>query len=209
MALGRADDSWDAFEAAGKRHSNAAAVLRNYRNMLWKAGRRAQAEADAAYFSAVADGPRLANARLNLGLIPLEQGSHNDAEDALTAAHSLDPRHVGAWSTLGAVRIERDLLEDALQCLDRELSIDPRHLRSQARRGKAIGLLGRFGEALGALSPLDSGPHATALGDVASLLQEADPFTKDSAPLLEAKGDLAFRSARPNVAARAARNCSG
>ena len=130
------------------------------------------AEAAAVYEALLKRQPRHRGALLNLGLISVQRGDLERAEQLMAKAVRLDPRDAAALSNLALVQCNRGRLKEALQSCERALALRPAYPEALNNRGLALAELGRVDEALASFDrALDLAPDfVDALGNRASAL---------------------------------------
>jgi Flp pilus assembly protein TadD len=83
-----------------------------------------------------------------LGLSAWKNGDHPRAEEAFGRASALDPRHVKSYLNLARVLLETARPADALARVDTALTLDSLSNVAFRLRGRALGALGRYEEAV-------------------------------------------------------------
>jgi len=83
-----------------------------------------------------------------LGLSAWKSGDHQRAEQAFERALALDPKHVKSYLNLARVLLETARPADALARVDTALALDSLSNVAFRLRGRALGSLGRFDEAV-------------------------------------------------------------
>lgn len=172
----------------------------------WEKARTASAGADphfleqagAAAREAVRLDPRLAEARISLGLVELQQGHPEEARRQLDTALELDPAAAGAHFGLAKLAESRGRPEEAEERYRRALEIAPASLYFDALGGLLYGA-GRYAEAEEAFrSSLELAPddlHALrSLGALYYVQGDADQAAEIFRRALEVRPDASLSS---------------
>ncbi|MGJ4892275.1 tetratricopeptide repeat protein [Bradyrhizobium sp. HKCCYLS3077] len=142
----------------GSRAFQTARLLKKHRKQVddllpravaaYRAGRRAEAQTICGQILALL--PDHFDALHLLGVVALDSGEIDLAEQALTKAVEIEPRHAEALSNLGLALFNRKRFEDARKCQERAIALKPNLLVALTGLGNTLMRLGRPDEAIAA-----------------------------------------------------------
>ncbi|MGJ4947750.1 tetratricopeptide repeat protein [Bradyrhizobium sp. HKCCYLS20291] len=131
-----------------KKHRKQADELMPRAVALYRAGRHADAQAICREILALL--PDHFDALHLLGVVALDGGQLELAEQALTRAVEIEPRHAEALSNLGLALFSRRRYEEARKCQERAVALKPNLLVALTGLGNTLMHLGLPGEAIAA-----------------------------------------------------------
>ncbi|MGJ5178138.1 tetratricopeptide repeat protein [Bradyrhizobium oligotrophicum] len=131
-----------------KKHRKQADELMPRAVAAYRAGRPADAQAICGQILALL--PEHVDALHLLGVVALDGGQLDLAEQALTKAVEIEPRHAEALSNLGLALFNRKRYEEARKCQERAIALKPNLVVAQTGLGNTLMRLGRPDEAIGA-----------------------------------------------------------
>jgi Flp pilus assembly protein TadD len=114
----------------------------------------------------------------NLGVLLVEQGRKEEAEQAYRKAVDADPKYAAAWSNLGLLLVEQGRKEEAEQVYRKALDADPKHAVAWSNLGVLLAKQDRKDEAEQAWrKAIDADPKdAPAWDYLGTLLRSANRY---------------------------------